>query len=414
MFSELSGCAVIDRFPLSRGSAAVYGAEGFPLELLGRTAIGGQVCDHRYYGVVHRTLGHDFSLFYLVLRDREGELRGVQPFFVVDQNILAGVKGKVADFAEKVRARYPKFLTLKTLMLGNPAGPGALGIVPSATDAEEAANRFWVTSALGEALAQYGAKHGVRIVVFKDFPPEFRGAMEGLLETSAGAPDFVRIPSMPMTGLHLAPYKSFEDFMTRALSKATRKNLRRKFKATADENIEMTVTGDIADCVDEVHRLYLQVYGRAGMKFEKLTPAYFLELARAMPERVRFFLWRRAGALIAVSITLVREKQEGTQESCLIDLYLGMEYPLALDLHMYFVTMRDIMEWCFARGIETYYSTPLNYDAKLHFRHRLVPQDLYVRHTSSILNPAFKFAMRFAEPTRHDKIIHQFPNAGEL
>jgi hypothetical protein len=56
----------------------------------------------------------------------------------------------------------------------------------------------------------------------------------------------------------------------------------------------------------------------------------------------------------------------------------------------------------------------LNYDAKLHFRHRLVPQDLYVRHTSAVLNPGFKFAMRFAEPTRHDKIIRQFPNADEL
>jgi hypothetical protein len=404
----------LETFRLTRGSAAVHAAEGFAYELLGRTAIGRQLCDHRYYEVVHKTLGHDFSLFYLVLHNGAGRFRGAQPFFVVDQNILAGVQGKVADFAERVRGRYPKFLTLKTLMLGNPAGPGGLGMVASARREDEAADRFWFTAALGEALAQYGARHGVRIVVFKDFPAEFRGAMEGLLETSAGAPDFVRIPSMPMTGLHIGPYASFEEYLTRALSKATRKNLRRKFKATAGEKIEMTVTRDISDCVEEVHRLYLQVYGRAGMKFEKLTPAYFLELARQMPDRVRFFLWRRAGELLAVSITLVREKAEAGYPSSLIDLYLGMEYPLALDLHMYFVTMRDILDWCIANKIDTYYSTPLNYDAKLHFRHRLVPQDLYVRHTSAVLNPGFKFAMRFAEPTRHDKIIRQFPNADEL
>ncbi len=301
-------------------------------------------------------------------------------------------------------------------MLGNPAGPGALGIVPSKNPENRDRDYHWFTNALGEALEKYSAHHRVRIVVFKDFPVESRDAMTGLLDASAGSPDFVRIPSMPMTGLHIAPYRSFEDYMTKALSKATRKNLRRKFKATAGEKIEMTVTQDISDCVDEVHRLYLQVYGRAAMKFEKLTPDYFLELTRRMPDRVRYFLWRRAGKIVAVSITLVRfvSTAPDAQPSSLIDIYLGMEYPLALELHMYFVTMRDILEWCIANKIATYYSTPLNYDAKLHFRHRLVPQDLYVRHTSPILNPLFKFAMRFAEPTRHDKIIHQFPNAHEL
>ena len=126
-------------------------------------------------------------------------------------------------------------------------------------------------------------------------------------------------------------------------------------------------------------------------------------------------MWRRAGKLIAVSTTLTKfTDPHESGGSSLIDLYLGMEYPLALDLHLYFMTMRDIVQWCIDHGVGMYYSTPLNYDAKLHFRHKLVPQDLYVRHTPPILNPFFQFAMRFAEPTRHDKIIRQFPNAHEL
>jgi hypothetical protein len=339
---------------------------------------------------------------------------------VVNQDILAGMKGRVVTLARHVRQRHPQFLTLKTLMVGNPAGPGTLGVC--ATGAKEG-GAPWFARALAEALAAYGRKHRVRIVVFKDFPPESRAVMGALTDIGGGGgglgADFARLPSMPMTRLSLTPFKSFEDYMQRALSKITRKGLRRKFRESDGADIKMSVTNDVNDCVDDVYRLYLQVYERAGMKFEKLTRAYFLELGRQMPDRARFFLWRQGGTankpgrLVAMSTTLV-STGEGVSESALYDLYLGMEYPLALDLHLYFLTMRDVIEWSLSQHIEAYYSTPLNYDAKLHVRHRLVPQDLYVRHASPILNPAFKLAMRFAEPTRHDKILPRFPNAHEL
>ncbi|HUO08076.1 MAG TPA: GNAT family N-acetyltransferase [Phycisphaerae bacterium] len=407
----------VETYSVSRGTAAVYPAELLPEGILAETRLSQQICDHRYYELVHRSLGHDFPLSYIVLRDRAGRLRGAQPFFVVDQDILAGMKGKVPEITEKVRQMYPGFLKLKTMMLGNPAGPGAPGIALQPFSTDIGADHHWFTTALGEAVAEYGRRHGVKIVVFKDVPAEQREAMRGLAE----GPDFMRIPSMPMTRLPLGQYTSFEDYMSKALSKVTRKSTRRKLKDSAGEKIEMSVTNDVSDCVEEVHRLYLQVYERAGMKFEKLTPQFFLELGRSMPERARFFLWRRRGELIAVSITLVRmpshpdaRLEGGGAETMLLDLYLGMEYPLALDLHMYFLTMRDVIQWCIENGISTYYSTPLNYDAKLHLKHELSPLDLWVRHASSILNPAFKFAMRFAEPTKHDKIIPLFPNVQEL
>jgi hypothetical protein len=388
-----------------------------PAQLLVQTDIAPDICDHRYYDIVHRTLGHDFPISYIVLYDKSGEFRGAQPFFIVDQNILAGVQGKVSAFAERIRTRYPWFMTLKTLMLGNPAGPGILGVRSGASAAEQA----WFVAALAEALQAHSRQKRVRIIVFKDFPAANRAAMMRLTDSGAaqagGAPaDFVRLPSMPMTCLPLLGYSSFDDYMARTLSKITRKGLRRKFKKTADEKIELSVTDDISDCAEEVHRLYLQVYGRAALKFEKITAEYLRDLGRQMPDRARFFLWRRAGKIVAASVTLVHFAGPGrpAEASALYDLYLGMEYPLALDLSLYFLTMRDVIQWCIDHKIATYYSTPLNYDAKLHFRHRLVPQDLYVRHTSPVLNPIFQFAMRFAEPTRHDKIIPLFPNAHEL
>jgi hypothetical protein len=130
--------STIERYSLSRCSAQVFPTSRMSGTLLAQTDLAKHVCDHRYYDLVHRTLGHDFPISYFVLHDKAGHFRGAQPFFIVDQNILAGVQGKVADLADKIRTRYPSFLKLRTLMLGNPAGPGILG-VKSHSSAEERA-----------------------------------------------------------------------------------------------------------------------------------------------------------------------------------------------------------------------------------------------------------------------------------
>ncbi len=62
-----------------------------------------------------------------------------------------------------------------------------------------------------------------------------------------------------------------------------------------------------------------------------------------MPERVRFFIWRQNGKAIAFSVALVHD---GT----IYDDYLGLDYSVALDLHLYFHTFRDILSWSLAKA----------------------------------------------------------------
>jgi len=159
--------------------------------------------------------------------------------------------------------------------------------------------------------------------------------------------------------------------------------------------------------VDEVYPLYLQVYERAKLKFEKLTKEYFCELGQTMPDRARFFIWRQQGQEIAFSLCMVHDRT-------IYDECIGLQYPLALDLHLYFYTLRDIIQWAIAHGYTTYVSGALNYDPKLHMRFNLVPLDLYVNHTSRFLKPVFRCLLPLLEPTRYDPTLRQFPNAHEL
>jgi hypothetical protein len=101
-------------------------------------------------------------------------------------------------------------------------------------------------------------------------------------------------------------------------------------------------------------------------------------------------------------------------DGAIYDEYLGMDYRVAFDLHLYFYTLRDILRWAFANGLHSYYSSPLNYDPKLHLGCHLVPLDLYVMHTGALLNPIFRRALHFLQPTKHDPVLKRFANAHEL
>jgi predicted N-acyltransferase len=221
---------------------------------------------------------------------------------------------------------------------------------------------------------------------------------------------------MPMTRLALH-YQNFDEYLSK-LSYATRKSLRRKFRKTERAaKIDMEVVNDITPYIDEIYPLYLQVHERSRFKFETLTKDFFCSIGRKMPERTRFFIWRQLGKtchieaeqrrIIAFSLCLVCN--ETIYDEC-----LGLDYNVALDLHLYFYTLRDVIRWAIDRRLRYYCSGPLNYDPKLHLGHELMPLDLYVMHTKSLFNPIFRRAVKYLEPTRHDPVLRRFRNADQL
>jgi hypothetical protein len=94
--------------------------------------------------------------------------------------------------------------------------------------------------------------------------------------------------------------------------------------------------------------------------------------------------------------------------------YVGFDYAVALELHLYHYVVRDIITWAMENNFKWFRSSGLNYDPKLHMRHLLDPIDLYVRHTSQIINVMLKWLLPFIEPTRNDKILRKFSNYEEL
>jgi predicted N-acyltransferase len=212
---------------------------------------------------------------------------------------------------------------------------------------------------------------------------------------------------MPGSRLDLA-FTDFEQYLNTKLSHKTRKNLRYKYrKAAAGPKIDLEVVSDITPYIDEIFPLYRQVLQKSHYKFEELTESYFSQLGQSMKDRTVFFIWRQNGRAVAFSSCVCHE-------GVLRDHYIGLDYEVAIEQHLYFVTWRDIFTWALENGCHTYYSAPLNYEPKYHLRHDLVPLDLYVRAVNNGLNPILRRLIPYLEPTRYDPMIRRFANAHEL
>jgi predicted N-acyltransferase len=358
-------------------------------------AFASQHKDHRYYDVVNDTIHSEFNYLYFAIRNSRGEVRAIQPFFILDQDIMGGVRPYFGGLIDVIRRKWPRFMYMKTMMVGCVAGEAHLD------DGDES-----IRAANAELLAGAITKHaralGAQLMVLKEFPKEYREVLSCFVRGG-----FTRIPSMPLTQLNIA-YSSFEDYMQSALNSATRSKLRKKFRASElDTPIALSVSNNISSIVEEIYPLYLSVYERSKLHFERLTKEYFCRLGKTMPDKVRFFVWRRCGKAVAFGECMVHG-------DTIFAEYLGLDYNVALKLHLYHYVFRDLVRWGISNGYEWFQSSGLNYDPKLHLRHRLKPVDLYVKHTSIIINMIMRMALPWLEPTRYDKTLKRFPNYFEL
>jgi hypothetical protein len=351
--------------------------------------------DHRYYEILDDTLRDNFEYRYFAIVDNSGHVRAIQPFFLVDQDILEGLGAERNYWILLVRRFYPRFLKLRALMVGCSAGEAHLA-------ATESLPVSIVAETLSRGIVKQARSLNAQLIVLKEFPSRYRSALQCFVQRG-----FARAPSMPMTILDIK-YASFDAYMEKALKSSSRKKIRKKLEATAGvSDIRMNVTDDAASFVDEIYPLYLQVFERSRMQFERLTKGFFRQLGQRMSDKVRFFAWRRGNVLVAFSLCMV-------QGDSLYAEYVGFDYSVALDLHLYHYVVRDMINWGISNGYKWFRSSGLNYDPKLHMRHRLDPIDLYARHTSALANAIFRLVLPWIVPVRYDATLKLFSNYREL
>jgi len=343
--------------------------------------------DFQYYDLIEQTMRRGFDYRYLLVFDKNDRPLALQPLLLATQDLAISAGANVARLVAKLRTYWPHFLQSRIALAGCLVGDGKMGTMES----DETASPL-----VAEALEKYAGSVGIRLVGFKDFPARMRSDLSSL--NQAG---YVRVTGFPSLILDLN-FASFEEYAIKQLSRATRKNLRRKFRAAdaVSPAISFEVWTDAEQIIDEIYPLYLAVAETSAIQFEIFTREYFLEAGRSAPGKFRYFIWRQGSRAVAFSFCTI---WDGT----LYDNDIGLDYSVAYELNLYYVTFRDLLNWALVNGLRRYASAPFNYDPKL--RLRLEPQevDVYVKHTSPWVNPFIKAFARVFEPARTDPVLRR-------
>ncbi|MBU6199895.1 MAG: GNAT family N-acetyltransferase [Xanthomonadaceae bacterium] len=340
--------------------------------------------DWSYYRAVENSGLPEFSWLYFGARDDDGMLRAAVPAFVTDYRLDTTLSGALKRFADWLTRYFPRLLRQKMLSLGSPVSEIChLGFAPDASMDEQ---QRLLGAILGRAET-YAQENRVRMIAVKDAS----AAQDALWATTAKAHGLRRQPGLPTAYLDV-PFASIDEYLA-TLSKATRKDIRRKLKSTAGLRVEWR--SNLDDILPDVMRLYLSTYANAEFNFEELTPDYFRGVPRELGDRAGYASYWLGDKLVAFNLVL----HDGGR---LLDKFLGMDYTVAREYNLYFYTWIENVRRCIDLELGTYQSGQGLHSLKRRLGSRLSANWLWYRHRIRIVDAIFAIIERVARLDRAD------------
>ncbi len=325
-----------------------------------------------------------FEFYYLAVYAGEEKV-ALAPFFLMRYLLDTTVQGLLKAFLLKIKKIFPRFLELKAVVCGLPMGQGRIG-------RNEDSGKMM--DAIRSGLESFAEEKQISVIGFKDFDQEDCRFLEGL--QAQGYYQFENFPSTEMD----IPFQSLEEYL-KSLSKVSREGFKRKLrKADREGCLEMEIKNRLEpDEMDLVYSLYLQTARKnTELSFEILSRDFFGRISENMPGETRYFLWRKDGRLAAFALCLVSKQR-------MIDYYLGFDYSIAYDYHLYFVRFRDLMNWCIQNKIQKYEMGPTSYEPKRRLGFGFVRLFIYAKHRNKFANPFFHLLWRLLRPENFEGIF---------
>lgn len=340
--------------------------------------------DWSYYRAVERSDLPEFSFRYFGVRDEAGLLRAAVPAFVTDYRLDTTLSGRLKRFADWLTRHFPRLLRQKMLSLGSPVSEIChLGFAPG-VPADEQQRLLGAILAKAESFAR---GNRVRMIAVKDAA----AAQDALWAAAAKAHGLRRQPGLPTASLAVRFENIDEYFAT--LSKATRKDIRRKLKDSAGLRVEWRAGIDGIE--GEVMRLYKSTHANAQFSFEELTSEYFHNVLREMAGRASCATYWLGDKLVAFNLVLHDGKR-------LLDKFLGMDYAVAREYNLYFYTWIENVRRCIDLKLALYQSGQGLHALKRRLGSRLSANWLWYRHRNRVVDAVLALVERIARLDRQD------------
>lgn len=326
-----------------------------------------------------------FAMRYIIIYDRKTPIAATTAF-LLNYSLDTSINGPLRRLTNSIKKRLPNIFSIKAAVCGMPMGEGRIGVI---------GQKNTVLGLILRKLEHIAKKNKSALLAFKDFRREDTDMLDPLKKKG-----FAKFDSLPTTVLDVK-FKNFEEYL-KTLSAANRYDLRRKFRRVDGAvKIDMKIANDLDEqSLKEVYKLYLDIVNKHDMGFELLSIAFFRNLPKNMPGKVKYFLWRIDGKLAAFLLCLV-------SKDILIDYYVGLDYSIAHDYHLYFLKFRDVLNWCIDNKIKKYEMGITGYEPKRRLGFEFVPLFLYAKLRNRALRPIFNLMCHFLKFEHFDPSLQK-------
>lgn len=306
--------------------------------------------------------------------EAEGRVVAAAPGFLTDYSLDTTLTPTGRRLVAAARRLAPRAFTVRMACLGSPCTEDVgLGFLPDLP----AARRGEALARLLQAFETTAAAEGCWLLAIKDAPEPDRAVWSAAARAAGYQPS----PGMPSAELAV-DFPDLDGYLA-SLSRATRRDMRRKLKAL--DHLRVEVVRDLTGLEPRIAELYRQTRARSDLQFEDLTAAYFTGVLQRMGERALCVLYWAGDELVAFNLLL----QDGVT---LLDKFFCMESGRGAALNLYFVSWFTNVRLCLERGLARYRSGQAGYAAKLRLGSRLVGADMYFRHRRPLVNRALRWA----------------------
>jgi len=233
-----------------------------------------------------------------------------------------------------------------------------------------------------------------RMIVFKDLPlespllsEEANRASKGLIEKS-GKEQFLKMEGQALAYVPIN-FGSRAEYLER-FSGSRRKDFKRKLKSESELKVSHLSTGD-ARFTDEIfltelYQLYCNVYAQSEIHFDKLSFEFFRSVLQDSESGGVVFFYRTE-KLIAFNLCFVCDGN-------LVDKYIGLCYPEARDLNIYFLSWFVNLDFAIRNKLRNYIAGWTDPEVKA----RLGAQFTMTSHLVYFSSPILRLGLRLLKP----------------
>ncbi len=322
----------------------------------------------------------EFSFGYLVGK-RNSRIVLILPFFIMNFSFTM----LAPEFLRKIAGAFDRWLRMKVLFLGSPTTEGfSMGL--SANEDSEL-----ILDKAMEELQAFSKNEKVAGMAFYNLSSRNLKLAEYLKRKN-----FLKMETLPTTSIDIKT-GSLEEYI-RGLGKNTRKDLKKKLRRSQElVRLKTETREEITDIIDDVYRLYMNNVNDADVHFETLTKNFFLNICRNMPGVAKYFITYDNGKIVAFNLCLIKN-------GVFIDKFIGFDYSVAREYHLYYTTFCHNIDWCIRNGARIYQPGFSDYHPKIRLGAKLVPLDIYAKAFNPILDSILRIISPWIEPKNMDPV----------